>query len=110
MSHAKEAGELLTANVAGFIYVTDVNMARARPAHRMRSLRRSPHLRVFCCRSPRAAVQRGDASRRAQCSIVTREFFTRGLQNARTLTYLSPSPGPLPGKLLLTGQIKWLEE
>ena len=55
VSHAASPGELLTANVAGFVYITDVDMA------------------------------------------------------ARRVTYLAPCAGPLPGRLLLVGSIKWYE-
>jgi polyribonucleotide 5'-hydroxyl-kinase len=55
VSHAESVAELLSANMAGFIHVTDVDMA------------------------------------------------------ARRITYLAPCSGPLPGKLLLVGSIKWFE-
>ena len=56
VSHAAAPGELLTANVAGFIHVTDVDMQQ------------------------------------------------------RRVTYLAPCAGPLPGKYLLVGAVKWFEE
>jgi polyribonucleotide 5'-hydroxyl-kinase len=55
VSHAATSAELLNANVAGFIYITDVDM------------------------------------------------------NARRVTYLAPTAGPLPGRLLVVGAIKWYE-
>jgi polyribonucleotide 5'-hydroxyl-kinase len=55
VSHAATPAELLTANVAGFIYITDVDTT------------------------------------------------------SRRVTYLSPCAGPLPGKHLMLGQIKWYE-
>ena len=56
VSHAAGPEEVLSASVAGFLYVTDVDVA------------------------------------------------------ARTVTFLAPSPGALPGRVLLLGQIKWIEE
>ena len=56
VSHASEAAELITSNIAGFIHVTDVDL------------------------------------------------------HAKRITYLAPCPGPLPGKLLLMGTVKWVEE
>lgn len=55
VSHAETVDDVLRTNVAGFIYVTDVDVTKGR------------------------------------------------------VTYMAPCPGPLPGKLLLTGSIKWLE-
>lgn len=55
VSHAAEPGELLTANCAGFIAVTDVDTQQ------------------------------------------------------RRISFLAPAPGPLPGKFLLLGSIKWLD-
>ena len=56
VSHAESPAELLTANVAGFVHVTDVDMA------------------------------------------------------ARRITYLAPCSGPLPGKFLLVGSVRWFEQ
>lgn len=56
VSHAETPAELLTANVAGFVHVTDVDM------------------------------------------------------QARRITYLAPCSGPLPGKLLLVGSVRWFEQ
>ncbi len=52
VSHARSPEQLLASNAAGFVYVSDVDVAKG------------------------------------------------------TLTYLAPSPGPLPGKLLLAGSFK----
>lgn len=56
VSHATVPDQLLSFNVAGFIYISDVDIQQ------------------------------------------------------RTITYLAPCPGPLPGKFLLTGNLKVLFE
>ena len=56
VSHASEAAELMTSNIAGFIHITDVDL------------------------------------------------------QAKRIIFLAPCPGPLPGKLLLMGTVKWVEE
>jgi len=53
--HAKTKESILECNIAGFVYVTDINFER------------------------------------------------------RKMTVLSPCPGPLPGKFLIKGKLKWLE-
>ncbi|XP_050383366.1 protein CLP1 homolog [Argentina anserina] len=55
ISYAKEPDEIISSNVAGFVYVTDINIER------------------------------------------------------KTITYLAPAAGELPGKFLIVGTLTWLE-
>lgn len=32
------------------------------------------------------------------------------LQTAKTITYLAPNVNPMPGRMLLSGQLKWIDE